>query len=326
MRTILHRAVSIFLTSCLSFAFITTSAQSSFFSRDKIEFGFGAGPLVFLGDLGGKVGVGDMFLKDADFSKSKMVIGAYGSFYMKEWIGVRLAINQGKLQAADRFIEDKGGLETYRKDRNLQFQSNLTEAYLALEICPTTWMERYDGMTGKLRPYGVFGIGLFHFNPKGQYVAPDGTVSWVALQPLKLEGQGMNEYPDRKPYKRTQVEIPMGIGFKYFLKENFHLGIEVMHRKTFTDYIDDVSTTYIDNNLFSSYLTAEQAAMANQLYYRENFMPGAPMTRPSIGDIRGNPGQNDSFFSTTLRLGWRFINWDSEYGRQSRQSYCPTFF
>ena len=62
-----------------------------------------------------------------------------------------------------------------------------------------------------------------------------------------------------------------------------YIGMEVLHRKTFTDYIDDVSTTYIDNNLFGQYLTSEQAAMANQLYFRENFVPSQPLlTRPDV--------------------------------------------
>jgi hypothetical protein len=327
MRTILPRLAGLSVAVLLSFCSLKSfSQENSFFSREKFEFGFGAGPLFFMGDLGGNQGVGKMYLKDANFAGTKTVAGAYGNFYPKQWLGMRLALNVGKLQADDQTITDKGTLERFRKDRNLKFQSSLVESFLAVEIYPTVPLERYDGTRGKLRPYFVAGIGLFNFNPKGEYVGPGGTSRWVELQPLRLEGQGMKEYPDRKPYKLTQMEIPFGVGFKYFLKENFYMGIEVLNRKTFTDYIDDVSTDYIDNNLFAQYLSPEQAAIANQLYYRENFGSVGAVSRPNVGTQRGNPSQNDSFFSTTLRIGWKFIDWNTSYGRQERQSFCPSFF
>jgi hypothetical protein len=325
MRTNFLHSAGIFLSLFLLTS-LCSNGQSSFFSRDKFEFGFGVGPLYFLGDLGGNTGVGSQGLKDVQFSKPKMVKAAYGAFYPGEWIGLRASLSHGKLEAADSKIPDKGGPERSRKDRNLQFQSSLFEANLALELYPTVFMEQYDGLQGKIRPYVVGGIGIFKFNPKGEYHAPDGTRKWVPLQPLRLEGQGMSQYPDRKEYKLTQIEIPLGGGIKYFLKENFYAGIEVLYRKTFTDYIDDVSTTYIDNTLFASYLDAEKTAMANQLYNRENMVPGGTLTRAGAGEQRGNPEQNDAFFSTTLKVGWRLIDWNAPSNRPGRQLGCPTFF
>jgi hypothetical protein len=144
------------------------------------------------------------------------------------------------------------------------------------------------------------------------------------LQPLHLEGQGMAEYPDRKNYKLTQTEIPMGFGAKYYVKENFYVGMEVLHRKTFTDYIDDVSTNYIDQRLFAQYLPPAQAKMALQLNYRENFP--AQNTRPGLNEQRGNPKQNDAFFATIIKLGWRLTDRNSPEGRAARQMRCPSFY
>jgi hypothetical protein len=326
MRTILPRPAGYFIAILLSLFSFKSFSQTNFFSRDKFEFGFSAGPLFFLGDLGGNQGIGKMYLKDANFSGTKTVKGAYGNFYAAPWLGMRVSFNAGKLGADDQSIKDKGGNERTRKDRNLKFQSNIVEGFFALELYPTVPFERYDGAVGKFRPYLVGGVGLFNFNPKGEYIGPGGTSRWVELQPLRLEGQGMKEYPDRKPYKLTQVEIPLGAGFKYFVKENFYVGIEFLNRKTFTDYIDDVSTDYIDNTLFAQYLSPQQAAMANQLYYRENIGSTGAYNRPNVGTQRGNPSQNDSFFSTTLKFGWKFIDWNTSYGIRERQSFCPSFF
>ena len=141
---------------------------------------------------------------------------------------------------------------------------------------------------------------------------------------LHTEGQGMAEYPDRPNYKLHSFEIPLGAGFKYYLKENMYIGMEVVHRKSFSDYVDDVSKDYIDNTLFANYLSPEQAAMANQLYFREN--QAGFRGSPVVGEQRGNPNQNDSFFSTILRFGWRLNDSNSPNGRAARMMRCPAFY
>lgn len=301
-------------------------SQSITTGDGKYEIGLGIGPLFFLGDLGGNQGEGTTLLKDVNLPLTKMAKGLYANVYPTEWLGFRLALNQGTLEGDDNQIKSKGGAEDYRKNRNLKFKSNLFEGYFAAEVYPSVFMERFDGLQGKLRPYGLAGIGMIAFNPKGEYFDANGSSQWVELQPLKLEGQGMSEYPEKKEYKKTSIEIPMGVGFKYYIKENLYVGMEVLHRKTFTDYIDDVSTTYIDPNLFANYLTPEQTAMANQLHNRENFLPGGPQTRMMPGDQRGDSRQNDAFFSSIIRMGWRLNDNNSPSGRSAKQLRCPSFY
>lgn len=323
MRTTVPGVRTIVLISCLLLMTTRSFSQSITAGNGKVEVGLGIGPLFFLGDLGGNKGVGQStWLKDVQFPLVNLSKGLFVQAYPAEWLGFRLAINHGKLEGYDHTIKAQGGDEETRKNRNLQFQSSLLEAYLAAEISPTVFFEKYDGLLGKIRPYGLIGAGVFHFNPKGQYFAPDGSSKWVALQPLHLEGQGFAEYPDRKPYSLTQLEIPMGVGFKFFIKENMFVGLEVLHRQTFTDYVDDVSTTYIDNTLFGKYLTPEQATMANQLYYRKYFDPTQQLRNPPDEEQRGDPKQNDAFFSTIFRMGWRLNQMSSEL----RQLRCPSFY
>lgn len=327
MRTTVPGVRTLVLIFVLALSSLRSSSQSITTGNGRLELGLGIGPLFFLGDLGGNQGTGTRFIKDLNISTINLAKGVYAAVYPAEWLGFRFAINQGKLEGYDSLIKDKGGREISRKKRNLQFQSPLWEVYGAIEVYPTVFIERYDGLQGKLRPYGIVGFGAFKFNPKGKYYAPNGTASWVDLKPLRLEGQGMAEYPDRKEYKLMSWEIPIGAGFKYYVKENFFVGLEIMHRKSFTDYVDDVSTTYIDNSLFANYLTPQQAAMANQLYFRQGFTPTGGASRvPPDGEQRGNPKQNDSFFSTIIRLGWRLNDYNSPNGRAARQMRCPTFY
>ncbi|MBS1656340.1 MAG: hypothetical protein JSU05_15915, partial [Bacteroidetes bacterium] len=129
------------------------------------------------------------------------------------------------------------------------------------------------------------------------------------------------------PYSLTQFEVPMGFGFKYYLKENMFVGLEVLHRKLFTDYVDDVSQNYyIDPIYFDQYLTPANAAIAKRLYYRGTYQ--SAQTNP--GNIqtfqRGDPTKNDAYFTTVIRLGWRLNDANSASGRAVRQLRCPSFY
>jgi hypothetical protein len=302
---------------------ITLSSSFKSFSqsitiRNKVEVGIGLGPLFFLGDLGGAAGIGKTFIKDVDYPLTKLSKGLFIGVSPREWIGFRVAVNTGVLEGDDKEAPNKGGDEVTRLQRNLNFSTRLWEAYGAVEFYPTVFMEQYEDLKGKLRPYGIVGVGVYHFNPKTQ----DKNGNWVALQPLHTEGQGFPQYPDRKEYKLTQMELPIGFGFKYYLKENMFIGLEVLHRKLFTDYVDDVSTTYIDPIYFSQNLSPANAALARQLNYRGTYSWAT--TRPSaiVGEKRGDPKQNDAYFSTILRLGWRL----REMSGAERQLRCPLYY
>jgi hypothetical protein len=293
-------------------------AQSISTPNGKLEVGLGIGPMFFLGDLGGSAGVGTTFIKDLDLPLTKLSKGIYLEYYPQEWIGIRVAGNMGYVEGADAQAPAKGGDEEDRKYRNLSFKSNINEAYVALELYPTYFFEKYDGLLGKLRPYVLGGVGIYHFNPQAKDV--DG--KWVDLAPLKLEGQGFAEYPDSKPYKLTQKNLLVGFGFKYYLKEHLYFGLEVLHRKLFTDYVDDVSHPYyVDPITFDYNLPATDAVKARRLYYRGTYT--FPATRPYQEFAqRGDPKQNDAYFSTILRFGWRIGKADA----RDKQLKCPVFY
>jgi hypothetical protein len=295
-------------------------SQSITTGDGKVELGLGFGPMFFLGDLGGAAGIGTNFLRDLDFPVTKFSKMIYANYYPAEWIGFRLALNHGALAGDDAQAPNKGGAEEDRLHRNLSFKTSVLEGYFAAEIYPTVFFERYDGLAKKFRPYGLIGFGVMKFNPKAKL---DG--QWVALKPLRLEGQGMNEYPNSKEYSLVQQEVPMGFGFKYYLKENMYVGLEVLHRQLFTDYIDDVSTGYVDPAVFSNYLSPADATKARRLYYRGTYSNAT--SNPGLIQTfqRGDPKDNDAFFSTILRFGWR-LNGDDPNSRARRQMRCPVFF
>lgn len=297
---------------------LQSSAQSISLNNRRLEIGMGLGPMFFIGDLGGNAGIGKTFLKDLDLPLTKFSKGAFIAFYPTEFIGFRGGFNLGYLEGNDAEAPLKGGAEVDRRERNLHFKTQITEAFAYIELHPTVFLEKYDGLKGKIRPFILGGAGLFHFNPKVMDV--DG--KWLEARPLKLEGQGFPEYPDSKPYSLTQFNLQVGVGFKYYLTENLFTGFEVVHRKLYTDYIDDVSHDYyIDPIYFDKYLGPNDAIRARRLYYRGKYT--FPTTRPYEEYAqRGDPTQNDSYFSMVLKLGWRLGRADPN----ARQVRCPVFY
>lgn len=269
-------------------------------SSSFLEAGITVGPSNFLGDLGGNKGKGTRFIKDNNFPATKLTFGAFASYHPSEFIGFRLALNYGSLDGDDSYINGKGGWEEHRKVRNSNFKSHLAEGLLLAEIYPTVFLE-YDqnDLYRKLRPYVAFGVGVFNFNPKGQDPL---TGEWVDLKPLRTEGQGLPEYPTRKEYALTQVNLPAGIGIKYFVNETFNVSLEILHRTTFTDYIDDVSTRYVDPTVFYNHMDPATAQLADRMANKS----GTGLSRTySAGQIRGNPNNNDAYYSVGLKLGIR---------------------
>lgn len=317
MKKFLHFLWGTCVIMLLSIFFPSQSSAQYSDSGPFSEIGITVGPSNFLGDLGGHLGKGQTFLKDNNFNLTKLSVGAHFSYYPKDYVGVRLAVNIGKLEGDDKVIKGKGGLEEARYNRGLNFRSKFFEAILVGELYPTVFLEEDPSdVYHKLRPYGVIGVGVFHFNPQGLDLA---TGQWVNLQPLHLEGQGSAAYPDRKNYSLWQPNIPLGVGIKYWASDNLSLGLEVIYRKTFTDYVDDVSTTYVGNAFYDANLTPSQAALAKRMADKSNNGAGGAPAYGQAGDQRGTAQNKDAYYTFGIKLGIR-LGSSNNMGNSTR---CP---
>lgn len=309
----------------------TTRAQHFTFGTEKwhVEAGVNFGPTFFLGDLGGNSGKGTTFIKDLNLELTKLMKGGFVNIYPNSWAGLRVAFQYTYVEGRDYIINTHGVDELWRKQRNLDFKSDMFEAYVAGEFYPLMFLKRHDEeYRPRLRPYGFAGLGMFRFNPKGSLRDAQGNVTWHELHPLRTEGQGMTEYPDKKPYSLTQLNLPMGMGVKYFFNERVNVGLELLYRKTFTDYIDDVSTTYIDPNHFDNYLTPAQASIARRIHDKVYGIVTPGVNRYEPGVQRGNPRNNDAYFSFLMKIGIRLgaIYDDASERNVVRQVRCAHRF
>ncbi|MEM7102423.1 MAG: hypothetical protein AAF502_04760 [Bacteroidota bacterium] len=300
----------------------TAKGQSYLYGGEmNFEVGLNFGATWFLGDLGGGKGIGKSFIKDTNFQFTKPLVGLYMRYHFNQFLSFGINANWAQLEAADRAIRPRSDAspEFFRYIRNLHFMTNILEAQAVVEFHPIN-IELVSG--DFISAYGMGGIGVFHFDPKTDYFNPQtNTIETVKLQPLGTEGQGIPG-TGRSKYQLLEMQVPLAIGVRYILQNKYVFGIEAMHRLTMTDYIDDVSTTYVDPALFYANYETPVADMIAALARRSpEIDPGelyGRITEP--GRIRGDSSDRDSFYSITFRVGIMFSG-----GYMGYRGGCPTF-
>jgi opacity protein-like surface antigen len=231
---------------------------------------------------------GDLQAKRFTFNDAGLAVGLGMSYDITNHIIVRGIASYFKVSG-----KDKPGVPAYDVfARNVNFHSRILEAQLALEYNLFDIEER--GYT----PYGFLGIAAFHFSP----YTFDSTGKKEYLRPYGTEGQGLPQYPDKKFYNTKQIAIPFGGGIKFLLTDNLQVGLEVGLRKLFTDYLDDVSGTYADSAILASARGAQAVALA----HRGSEIKGVYAPYPEAGAVRGNPKSKDWYYTTVLKLSYRF--------------------
>jgi hypothetical protein len=208
----------------------------------------------------------------------KPAVGFALKYNLGDVVLLRGGISWGRISASD-----KNNKHAELRARNLNFTTDILEGSLCVEV------NLFEPEFFQAYPYVFAGAGIFHFNP----YTYDGNHVKQYLQPLGTEGQGLAAYPDRKPYALTQFCLPFGGGMKIKLNERWDIIYEFGGRFLFTDYLDDVSKTYVNTQAFLS----NSRPKAAELAYRQ-----AVGAVPNEGDIRGNPKIKDWYFISGFKL------------------------
>lgn len=238
---------------------LSSSAQSSKF-RARFEMGIMGGGSYYIGDLN----------PSKHFVYSRPALGVIFRYNLSTRASLRFTGTYGSVYGQDAQSDDP-----FMVNRNLNFKSKLYEVAFGVEIDLLKY--RINDMKYPISPYFFYEIAYFRMNPMTSYEGND-----VALQSIGTEGQGTS-LSDKSPYSLNQIAIPLGIGLKFNLRKRLAISVEYGIRKTFTDYLDDVSGNYVDANL----LRTENGPMAGDL------------SNPSLdgtsraGFNRGNPSNKD---------------------------------
>ena len=234
-------------------------------------------------------------------------IGLTVHYELQDQILLRGSYNFARVNGSDSY-SSKQELQ----QRNLQFESAISEFAIVGEYYLFNLYEK------RFSPYGFVGLAVFHFNPYSY----DSVGRKVFLKPLSTEGQGI--YASKKPYSLWQPAIPFGGGIKFAITENLRIGIELGLRKLFTDYLDDVSTSYPNVND----LLAARGQTAVDFSYRGDEYPGGNPNFPTKDTQRGSAAQKDMYYFTGINISFRPSfgggGGGRGFGKKSKFG-CPTF-
>jgi hypothetical protein len=218
------------------------------------------------------------------------LLGIYGKYNADKYFSIKAALSKGMLSG-----DDANAKTLENRERNLSFRSDLLELAVTGEVNFSAYNIR-DRKTGM--PYFFTGLALVHFNPQAQMRG-----SWYDLQPLKTEG---------KHYSRTTIAVPFGLGLKFNLSYKVNFGLEMGARKTFSDYLDDVSTIYPD------ILELRKAQpMSALLSYRTPELTGEFGENP-VGADRGDSSNDDWYFFAGITVS---VNLADKYGIDFDKKY-----
>lgn len=236
-------------------------------SGQYFEAGVSVGAANYAGDL-----------SDGDFlpAEYRGAIGLFTRYNYNERLAARATVTLGSVQGADARSHNAPQVS-----RNLDFESPLAEVAVMGEFNVLPYAPRNHDVAAL---YVTAGVAGFRFNPTTTFNGET-----VELQPLQTEGVS---------YSRISVAIPFGGGLKVNLTDRLNLGLEVIARKTFTDYLDDVSGDYAD-------VDAQHAAdpRTAALSFRAPQYTGEALENP-VGTARGNVAGDDFYLTALLSVGF----------------------
>lgn len=275
----------------MGLAVVVLSAQSVK-AQDPIvqegEFGIGLGAAHYFGDLN----------TTASLNRPKMAATVFFRKNFNNYVSGRIGASFARVGYSDIYNDHN----EYMRRRNLSFNSNVWELSLQGDFNFFRFMPGEPGYS--FTPYVTLGAGIFSYDPFA-YLNNEK----IYLRQLGTEGQGSSLYPDRKQYSSMGISFPVGVGIKYALNERINIGFEVLHRFTNTDYLDDVSKTYVDPSVFPT--NADGSPSTAFLLHDRSYELGEPIGL--AGRQRGNSRQKDQFVTAMFHVTFNL------------QSYrCPT--
>ncbi len=244
--------------------FITGTAKAQYQSTiQEGEFGISAGAAHYFGEMNTR----------ANINRPKPALGIFFRKQFSNYLALRVAAHYAQVGYSDVYNTKN----EFQRRRNLSFNSNIWE--LALQGDFNFFKFVPGDPDHRFTPYVTLGAGIFSYDP---YAYNQGQK--IFLRPLGTEGQGYSDYPDRKPYGTMAVSVPFGLGVKYNLNDRMNIGFEIVHRFTNTDYLDDVSTTYVNPAIFPK--LPDGTASIAELMQDRSYETGEP-----IGFVNGTPRQ-----------------------------------
>ncbi len=240
------------------------------------EFGAWGGVSSYYGDLN------PMF----SFRRVGPSLGAFARKNFDGRLCFRMGLSYGNVGA-----NDANSPFEFERARNLSFHSHLFEGSAIIEFNFQNFHSNLPRNDKWISPYLLAGFGITHFNPKTRY-----NDAVFNLRDMGTEGQAPNQ-----AYALITPVIISGIGLKIDLNPSWSINIEISHRFTFTDYLDDVSGSYADFRLVEGYHGATAAALSDRSLEVGDLRIG------ESGRQRGDSKAKDTYIFGKIGIVYRMI-------------------
>jgi hypothetical protein len=223
---------------------------------------------------------GDVAPKGMILSETKWAAGFLARYNFNNTWAFTASATQLRIGGSDKNVP-------FNQSRNITFRTDITEFSGVFEF---NYFRYGTGvLDNHFTPYVYWGLGAAIFNPQGQYKN-----EWYDLRDYRTEG---------KSYGSVTMIMPMGIGLKWMPSKNMSVEWLLGLRKTYTDYLDDVSTVYPD--------LAEKLATQGEISAALSdpsmlLNEGVPLNKP--GYQRGNPDYKDWYYTTQVTLTYRIFS------------------
>lgn len=246
----------------------------------RSEFGLGGGGSNYYGDLNPGLGYDGIKYSGSFFYK----------YNFTPYIAFKASSAYAKLNG-----DDKYSTNVFQRERNLNFYSDVFETHIAFDF--HFFKYNVQDFDHRITPYVTFGVGMFWFNP---YTFYDGRR--YNLKPLGTEGQLYEQYADRR-YRSSAFDFPIGAGIKFWLSGGMTLNVEVINRSTTTDYLDDVSNTYVGIDKFLDVTPSPYPSVSSVLQDRSLEVGSDRLGIP--GKQRGVSTTKDQWMTMQIGLSFR---------------------
>ncbi len=271
----MRRVTSVILLCFFVISSYEVDAQSYYTAN---EIGIALGGSQYFGDLNDSYG----------FKTVHPAGGLYVRRRMNSYISLKIVANYTQVGYNDNLNNNY-----YEKERNLNFNSIVIETAFQAEFNFFKFItgDKYNRWT----PFLTGGVGAFYYDP---YTTLNGVKYY--LRPLGTEGQFAG-YAGRK-YGTVSPCIPVGAGFKFWITSGVNLTLEIADRLSTTDYLDDVSSTYVGAAKFTkntpAYLLQDRSLEVN---------PNGPLG--TAGKQRGNTSSKDQYLMALISMSFHFTTY-----------------
>ncbi|HEU4716263.1 MAG TPA: DUF6089 family protein [Bacteroidia bacterium] len=277
------------------------------------DFGVGVGGSNYLGEMGGKQLTRRDFVMDIKMKETRQAVNGFARYKISPQFSIKGNLSYACIRGADSLCTNEPRYWRNLNFRNQMFELSAECQYFFYEINDLGHTYRYRN---NFRAYIGLGIGGLYHNPKGNF---NGT--WIALRPLETENVR---------YTKVTLTIPATAGFYFTVNKHYRIGWCIDWRTTFSDYLDDASTFYVQNTVPGAAAVADRTnhAAANA-WGAQNSNPGFGNNfgyqtwTDSDGNVhlnkRGDPTHNDSFITTSVEFSYVIRGKSSIY--KSHYSY-----